>query len=144
MLYSQSAKYAILALMELAARSSDSHVSVRTLAVSRAIPFPFLSNLLPPLVKAGLIEGKRGPHGGVRWRRTPSTVSMADVVRIIDGDDSLKRCLFSSDPCDGTRNCALHAVWGPLRDQILAFLEETSIQDAADRLGTLPGKLAVT
>jgi len=144
MLYSQSAKYAILALMELATRSGDAHVSVRTLADSRAIPFPFLSNLLPPLVKAGLIEGKRGPHGGVRWRRAPGTVSMADVVRIIDGDDALKRCLFSTAPCDGTPNCALHAVWGPLRDQILAFLEKTSIQDAADRLEALPGKQALT
>ena len=134
MLYSLTTKYAVVALVELATRSSDRPVLVKDLAAAKQIPPAFLAKLVPALVKAGILSSIRGRNGGVAFARPPMEVPLAAVVRTIEGDGYFRSCLFSLAPCDGTPNCPVHAVWGGLRDSIIRFLEQTTIGDIAGRL----------
>lgn len=132
MLYSLTTKYAVIALVELATR--DGPTTVREIAQARDIPPHFLAKLVPPLVRAGILSSMRGKNGGVEFARAPSEVSLADVVRVIEGEGYFKECVFELFPCAGNAECPLHDVWDPLRDQITRFLEETTIRSVADKL----------
>ena len=134
MLYSLTTKYAVIALVELARQSSDSPVLVKNLAAKREIPAAFLAKLVPPLVRAGILSSTRGKNGGISFARSPYQTSLADVVRTIEGDNWFRECVFELSPCDGRLDCPLHSVWDPVRDQIIAFLEQTTIGTVADKL----------
>ena len=132
MLYSLTTKYAVIALVELAGR--DGPIPVRDVARARNIPPYFLAKLIPPLVRAGILSSTRGKNGGIRFARDPGEVSLADVVRVIEGGDYFRECVFTLDRCDGDPTCPLHDVWDPLRDEISRFLTETKIKHVADKL----------
>ena len=132
MLYSLTTKYAVIALVELAER--EAATPVRDIARAREIPSAFLAKLVPQLVRAGILSSTRGKNGGISFARSPSRVSLADVVRTIEGEGYFRECVFELFPCDGRPNCPLHDVWDPLRDRIRDFLEDTTIKSVADKL----------
>jgi len=131
-LYSLTTKYAVIALVELASR--DGPTPVRDIAQARGIPPHFLAKLIPPLVRAGILSSTRGKNGGISFARAPEEVSLADVVRTLEGDRYFKECVFELFPCEGSLDCPLHDVWDPLRDEITRFLEDTTIRSVADKL----------
>lgn len=132
MLYSLTTKYAVIALVELSSR--EGATPVREIAAAREIPPSFLAKLIPPLVRAGILTSTRGKNGGISFARDPSGVSLADVVRLIEGDGYFEECAFELDRCAGDPSCPLHDVWDPLRDEIVRFLRETTVKDVADKL----------
>jgi len=132
MLYSLTTKYAVIALIELASREGPT--PVKEVAQAREIPPYFLAKLVPPLVRAGILSSTRGKNGGVSFARDPSEVSLANVVRVIEGDGYFSECVFELFRCEGNPSCPLHDVWDPLRDEISRFLHETTIRSVADKL----------
>jgi len=132
MLYSLTTKYSVIALVELARQNRQ--MRVKEIAEARHIPPPFLAKLVPPLVRAGILTSMRGKTGGISFARDPGKVSLADVVRVIEGDGYFTECAFETFPCKGRESCPLHDVWDPVRDEITRFLSETTIQSVADRL----------
>jgi len=131
-LYSLTTKYAVIALIELASR--EGATPVKELARSREIPPYFLAKLVPPLVRAGILSSTRGKNGGVSFARDPGRVSLADIVRVIEGDGYFEECVFELDRCPGDPECPLRDVWDPLRDEIVGFLRNTTVKGVADRL----------
>lgn len=77
--------YAIRAVLELAAAPDSSPVKGERIATAQAIPLRFLENILMQLRHAGLVESRRGADGGYRLARAPEDVTLADVIRAIDG-----------------------------------------------------------
>ncbi len=137
MIYSTSAKYAVMALIDLAARSGDQPKLIKDISTSTGIPHPFLAKIIQLLVKAGVLNSIKGRGGGLRFTRNPSQIPLGDIVRAVDGQQALLNCMFGLQFCDGTRNCPLHALWGPTRERILDFLETTTIADLADKVKPL-------
>ncbi len=131
MLYSQTTKYCVMALATLARHETGQGVRIKDIAHETGIPGPFLGQLVPVFVKSGLLTSKRGRNGGLQFARPASEIRLADVVRITEGDVFFDDCLLCIEPCDGSAGCSLHTVWGPLRDHIVSFLEETTIEDIA-------------
>jgi len=130
-LYSLTTKYCVIALTHLATQPPDEDVQVREIARATQVPPAFLARLVPTLVRAGLVRSQRGVGGGVRLARTPTEIALADVVRATEGEGYFHDCLLTVDPCNGTRGCPRHVVWGPMRDRIVTFLETTTIADLA-------------
>ena len=77
--------YAIRAALELAAAADDKPVKGERIATAQAIPLRFLENILMQLRHAGLVESRRGADGGYRLARPAAEVTLADVIRAIDG-----------------------------------------------------------
>jgi Rrf2 family protein len=78
--------YAIRAALELAAVADEGRpVKGERIAAAQAIPVRFLENILMQLRHAGLVDSRRGAEGGYRLARPPSEVTLADVIRAIDG-----------------------------------------------------------
>src|SRR5919109_3037432 len=77
--------YAIRAALELAAAADERPVKGERIATAQAIPLRFLENILMQLRHAGLVESRRGAEGGYRLARPAAEVTLADVIRAIDG-----------------------------------------------------------
>ena len=77
--------YALRAALELAAAPDEKPVKGERIATAQAIPLRFLENILMQLRHAGLVDSRRGAEGGYRLARPPAEVTLADVIRAIDG-----------------------------------------------------------
>jgi Rrf2 family protein len=77
--------YAVLALTELARSSAGQPVPIAEIARRRDVPAQFLEQLFAVLRRAGIISSQRGVRGGYRFAREPSTVTVLEVVELLDG-----------------------------------------------------------
>jgi Rrf2 family transcriptional regulator, cysteine metabolism repressor len=77
--------YAVLALAELGRSSGPAPVPIGELARRRDVPVQFLEQLFATLRRGGIISSQRGVKGGYRFAREPATVSVLEVVELLDG-----------------------------------------------------------
>jgi Rrf2 family transcriptional regulator, cysteine metabolism repressor len=77
--------YAVLALVELARSGGSDPVPIAELARRRDVPVQFLEQLFAALRRAGVISSQRGVKGGYRFARPPSSVTVLEVVELLDG-----------------------------------------------------------
>ena len=77
--------YAVLALTELGLASGADPVPIGELARRRGVPVQFLEQLFAVLRRAGVISSQRGVKGGYRFARDPSTVTVLEIVELLDG-----------------------------------------------------------
>ncbi|QAA76491.1 MAG: hypothetical protein BIP78_0725 [Candidatus Bipolaricaulis sibiricus] len=138
MRFSLSSKYAILTLVRLAA-AGGGPVTVRDLAADGSIPEPYLAKLVPPLVRAEILSSTRGRGGGIALARPADTISLAEIIRVTEGNAALQECPFDPDPCPGKADCPLSSVWDPLRERVVRFLEQTTLDSLAARVKASAG-----
>lgn len=131
------ADYAVRALAELAARTGSA--TRVELAEAQDIPAKFLEAILSDLKKAGIVVALRGSGGGYVLARPAETVSIADVVRAVDGPLAAVRGLApEAMRYDGPAE-PLRDVWVALRASIRAVLESVTIADLVS--GRLPAEV---
>ncbi len=82
---SSKSPYAVLALAELGRSSGVAPVPIGELARRRDVPVQFLEQLFAVLRRAGVINSQRGVKGGYRFARDPSTVTVLEIVELLDG-----------------------------------------------------------
>jgi Rrf2 family protein len=133
---SARADYAIRALLELAAAGPDTPVRADAIAHAQAIPAKYLENLLADLRRARLIASQRGLHGGYRLARPAASITLADVIRAIDGPLAGVRDDAPEDVAYPGAAASLREVWIALRASMRGVLEATSLADVAT--GKLP------
>jgi Rrf2 family protein len=128
---SAKADYAVRAAIEIAA--SD-HVPVKAerIADRQAIPLTFLHKILHELRMAGLIRTSRGPEGGHELARPPSEISIADVLRAVEGPLAAVRNAAPESVQYVGSAAPLQNVWIALRTNIRDVLESVSLVDVAN------------
>jgi len=132
MLYSKTAKYAVLALAEVALCPQGEPVSTKKIAAASSVPYPLLAKIVGQLRRTGLVRSTRGKLGGILLTRSASEITIQDVVIAIDGPDVLNHCPLFLEPCSCDRECTMHSLWKPARDAVVKFFEGTTIQEIAD------------
>src|SRR3954453_10278502 len=133
---SAKSDYALRALIELAGRKDGGPVSAEELGRAQDIPHGFLQAILADLRRAGVVMSQRGQAGGWRVARPPESVSVADVIRAVDGP---LVSVYGLRPEAVTYNESadvLQHVWIAARRSLRDVFERVSIQELADR--TLP------
>lgn len=130
------------AALELAA-AEDPPVKGEQIAAAQGIPIKFLEHILIDLRHAGLVVSQRGPEGGYRLDRSPDEISVADVIRAVDGPLAAVRGERPETMSyDGPAESLLE-VWIALRANVRGVLENVTLADIRD--GKLPkavGELA--
>ncbi len=132
--------YAIRAIIELAVVAPE-QIKGEKLALAQAIPQKFLENILVDLRNAGLVASQRGAEGGYRLAREPTEITVADVIRAVEGPIASVRG-ESPDAISYHGNAApLREVWIELRAAMRGVLEQTTLADLVER-GRVPGASA--
>ena len=134
MIYSKSCEYAIRALACLAASPGSHPVQGRVIARAEGISAPVLRKVLHLLTRKRLLRARRGPGGGFCLARRPALVSLMDVVAAVDGLEHLRQCAVGLARCSDDAPCPLHHTWKGMREQILQYLETTSLSEMARAL----------
>ncbi len=130
--------YAVRALAELAA-TEGRPVKGDLVSERQGIPVNFLENILSELRRAGIVASQRGAVGGYWLARDPSTVSVADVIRAVEGPLADVRGAAPEDQEYLGPAAALKEVWLATRANLRAVLETVTIADIA--AGSLPASV---
>jgi Rrf2 family protein len=130
------ADYAVRATCELAARAGQGPVKGDVIAAAQGIPLKFLENILGELKHAGLVRSQRGAEGGYWLARPADEISIADVIRAVEGPlASVRGEAPESVKYRGAAE-SLGKLWVAVRANLRAVLEETTVADVAR--GDLP------
>ena len=139
---SAKADYAIRAAVELAA-AGDGPTKSERIAAAQEIPSKFLENILLDLKQAGVVQSRRGADGGYWLARPADQISLADVIRAVEGPLAYVRGTRPEDLEYRGAAASLQQVFVALRASLRAVLEEVTLADVA--AGELPASvLALT
>ena len=136
---SARADYAIRALLELAAAGPDAPTRGEAIARAQSIPAKYLENLLADLRRARLVSSQRGIKGGYRLARPASSITLAEVIRVIDGPLAGVRDDAPEDVAYTGAAASLRDVWVALRASMRTVLEAVTLADVAS--GRLPASV---
>ena len=128
--------YALRAAVELAAAPAGTPVKGERLATSQSIPLRFLENILLQLRHAGIIESRRGADGGYKLARPAAEITLADVIRAIDGPLAGVSGQRPETLDFKGRSEPLREVWVAVRASLRSVLEQVTLADVAS--GELP------
>jgi len=137
---SAKADYAVRALAELAARPDSGPVSAAEIGRAQQIPVRFLLTILNQLQAAGLVRSQRGATGGWSLARPARTITLADVIRTVDGPLANVQGARPDEVSYPGPAAILQEVWVALRASMRTVLETVTVADLA--LGKLPAKVA--
>ena len=125
--------YAVRAGAELAAAAGEGPVKGDHIATAQKIPLKFLENILLDLKHAGLVQSQRGTEGGYWLAKDPAEISLADVIRAVEGPIATVRGVRPDDVAYDGAARALAAVWIELRAAMRGVREETTLADLVVR-----------
>jgi Rrf2 family protein len=137
---SAKADYAVRAAVTLAALDGDAPVKAERVATAQDIPLNFLENILHQLKSSGLVTSHRGPDGGFRLARPAGDITLADVIRAVEGPLASVRGTRPEQVSYTGAAAPLQEVWIALRASLRAVLEHVTLADVA--AGKLPDQVA--
>ncbi len=130
---SKKTKYGIKALVYIA-KQEEKIVPIRDIAENENISQKFLESILLSLKKTGIVASKKGKAGGYYLIKEPSEVTMASVMRILEGPIAMLPCVSLNfyekcDDCVSEETCSMHDVMADLRDASLSILNQKTLKD---------------
>lgn len=139
MLIPMRVDYAVRMLVFLAMQSDQGYTSTSHIAQQQHIPEPYLLRISADLSRAGLIESRRGPKGGIRLAYSPSEITVGKVVDCVDHSFAAIDCLSDADACLISGACSQRELWGDVEQMLLDYLFEINIEDLAKKQQKLSG-----
>jgi len=137
---SAKSDYAIRAAVELAA-AGDGPTKGERIAQAQEIPPNFLENILLDLRHAGIVASRRGAEGGYWLARPAAEISLADIIRAVDGPLANVRGMRSEQVSYAGSAAPLRDVWVAVRASLRGVLEHVTLADLAS--GDLPEQVRV-
>ena len=135
---SKKAKYALKALKALTEAYGEGPVLISHIAARESIPQKFLEAILLELRNHGVLQSQKGKGGGYSLRVDPERITLAQVIRIIDGPIAPTPCVSLNfyvrcDDCVDEETCTIRPIMLRVRDANLAVYETTTIQMLVDK-----------
>ena len=134
----QRTKYALRAMLLLAAQPKGGLMLVGDIADTRKIPRKFLEQILLELKSHGLLTSVRGKHGGYKLGRPAEKITYGEIIRITDGALAPIACASLAfyrkcDDCEDEKVCAIRKTMRAVRDSMAEILDTVTLADGAAR-----------
>jgi Rrf2 family transcriptional regulator, cysteine metabolism repressor len=138
MMFSTKAEYGVRVMAHLARKDGEVPISLGSIADAEGLPLAYLEHLVQRLRRAGLVESRRGAHGGYSLAQPADAISMADVVRALEGEIAPIECISSA--ADGSLVCAREGepghdpcptklLWTRVQGSIVRTLDDMTLAD---------------
>ena len=128
---STRSEYACLALIDLAEHYQQGLIKIRDICQRKDIPQKYLEQILLILKRSGFLRSKRGVDGGYRLAMPPGKITIAQIIRLMDGPiapvDSVSRYFFDHRPIEKSKE--LQKLFKEIRDTVAHKLEKTTFAD---------------
>jgi len=126
-------EYALRAMLVLGLNYERPVVRIQVISDQQNIPKRFLEQILNDLKSAGFVQSKRGVAGGYRLARKPEQITLAEVVRHVEGALAPVSCVserfYEKCSCPDESRCAIRSVMKEVRDAIVKILEGVTIAE---------------
>jgi bifunctional enzyme CysN/CysC len=129
---STKADYAVRAAIELAAAPDQKPISAARIATTQGIPLNFLENILSELRTAGVVRSQRGPEGGYRLAKDPGQITIADIIRAVEGPLASVRGAKPEEAQYPGAASQLPRVWIAVRNNLRSVVEHVTVADVAN------------
>ena len=129
------ARYAVMAMVDLAKAGSSGPVALSGISERQDISLAYLEQIFAKLRRAGLVESVRGPGGGYSLAHPAADLRISDIVAAVDEEIRATRCHPGSpEGCMASKaRCLTHDLWEEMGRQIHLFLNAVSLADVAER-----------
>lgn len=135
-MFSKTCEYAIRAIIYIAQQAQGTHrVSIKAIAKGIGSPEHFIAKILQDLSRKGMVESVKGPHGGFYLSETTLQKSIADIVKVIDGDKIFVNCGLGLKYCSETNPCPIHHRYKHIKKEITNMLQEAKLVDFKNHTG---------
>jgi len=130
---STKGEYASRAMLELALNRRQGALHIRDISAAQEIPRRFLEQILLSLKRAGYLRSKKGPNGGYFLAKPASQITVAEIIRVMDGPLAPIDCVSvtAHQVCARERYCGLKWLWKEVRDAVAEIMERTTFEDLA-------------
>lgn len=135
MIYTDSGKYAIRAMIYLAGNNEGRPVAAAEVAAAEQIPPFYLAKILQDLARAGLLNSARGRGGGFCLSRPPEEIPVIEVIEAVEDIRRLSEdCILGLEECGDEAPCPLHPTWKEFRDSSVAALRSLTVAELVREL----------
>lgn len=128
MMFSKTCEYAIRAMIFIAQKSKDGKkVGIKEIARGIDSPEHFIAKILQELGRKRLLQSMKGPNGGFYLDEQALKCSLADIVKVVDGDKLFTGCGLGLKQCSETHPCPMHHEFKAVRKNVQTMLEKARL-----------------
>lgn len=136
---SNTCKYAIRAVIYLGINKGDEKkIGIKEISKELDIPTPFLGKILQTLAKQKLLTSTKGPHGGFGLGNNFETISLLNIVEIVDGLDAFNNCLIGMNTCKSNHEqsleCPVHSQFCTVRSEMYNLFKSETIGNIIENI----------
>jgi Rrf2 family protein len=124
---STRARYGVRLMVALAFNYDKGPVFLKDVAKGENISEKYLSLIIIPLRRIGLVNSIRGAHGGYLLAKDPSQITMKEIIDVLEGDCSLVDCVRNPSACPRVSICASHDIWEIIGGKISETLNSVTL-----------------
>lgn len=130
-------EYALRALLVLGLNAGQSVMRIEAISRQQNIPKRFLEQILNDLKTGGFVQSRRGVQGGYRLARDPGQITLAEVVRHVEGALAPVSCVsgrfYEKCTCPDESRCAIRSAMKELHEAVVRIAERITIEDLCQR-----------
>ncbi|MFC1571911.1 RrF2 family transcriptional regulator, partial [Candidatus Margulisiibacteriota bacterium] len=108
---STKGRYAVTAMFDLACHGKGKPIGAAEISKRQGISLSYLEQLLLKLRRAGLVKTVRGPSGGYQLTKSPTKISVGDIVKATEGPVALANCIPKKTCCPKSGCCSTRSLW---------------------------------
>ena len=129
MMLTTKSRYAVMAVIEVAARDSKTPIRLADISEKQNIPLNYLEQIFLKLKKANLVRSVKGPGGGYHLNLSSKEISIENIVDAVEENLKMTRCSKDKNCRKNGVNCKTHDLWKGLGRHIRAYFANISIDD---------------
>jgi Rrf2 family protein len=130
-------EYALRALLVLGLNYDQGIVRIQTISEQQNIPKRFLEQILNDLKSAGIVKSRRGVAGGYQLARRPEEITLASIVRHVEGALAPVSCVserfYEKCSCPDESRCAIRSVMKEVREAVVNIMERVTVAELCER-----------
>lgn len=133
MVITRATEYAIRTIIYLAQQPRNEVVLKKDICRTQDVTPAFLTKILQPMIKRGIVTSQRGVGGGFLLAKEPEQITLLDIFQAQEGDLRLNHCLIDPEFCARDAFCSAHEVWEEAQQALSTVLLHYSIADIVNR-----------
>ena len=122
MIITRATEYAIRAILYMSRQPVGEIIYKKDICKAQEITPAFLTKILQPLIKDGIVGSQRGVGGGFYLAKAPVEITLLDIIKSQEGPVYLNQCLIERGSCEREFFCPVHGAWSQIRKEFMATL----------------------
>lgn len=130
MILSTKGRYGLKMMYEFALNYGKGPMSLKEVALKQQLSETYLEQLIAHLKKAGLVTSVRGAQGGYELIRKPETITVGEIIRVLEGPLAPSDCVLDDEPeCIRAEYCVTRLIWEKIMDSINNVVDSITLND---------------